>query len=82
MTPNEHITKQLIGARRTSEYWKSELKAANARIAELERENERLRSERQVQEAALANLRADLRECAMQRDDAVDAIDRARQGDR
>ena len=33
----EHITNQLIGARRTSEHWKSELAAANKRIAELER---------------------------------------------
>ena len=43
-------------------------------LIKAEREIERLRSEREVQEAALANLRVDLRECAIARDAEIDRL--------
>lgn len=53
---------------------KSGLDIALAHAEVLESEVEHLRSEREVQEAALMNLRADLRECAKVRDAEIERL--------
>lgn len=50
------------------------MEIALAHAEALESEVERLRSEREVQEAALMNLRADLRECARVRDAEIERL--------